>query len=432
MSEPAQPQRRNEYLITDADNWKPRFFSVWGGQALSLFGSALTQFVLLWWITTTTGSASALAIAGIAALLPQALLSPIAGTLADRWSRRLIMIGADTVTALSTLALVVLFATGTIQVWQVYVAMFIRSCMQAFQQPAAGASTPMLVPQNWIPRVTGWNQTVYGLMTIAGAPLGALTLAFLPIQGALLIDTATALIGITPLFFFKIPQIPAPSPETSSVLGELEAGVQYVTGNRGMLILFAVMGLVALTVLPTFTMTPLLVTQAFGGGVNDAALMEGLSGAGIIIGGIIISIWTGFHRRVVTAMLFFAIAFITVTLTALMPRDRILLAALWWFIGSATWAMGNAPFTALLLIVVPNQMQGRVLALLNTVVGLAGPVGLAIAGPLGDLIGIRGVFIAGGLLSTIVCAAALFSPALMRLEDSPAITSSTTPDSQGA
>jgi hypothetical protein len=74
--------------IKVTDQWKPRFFSIWLGQAFSLVGSALTQFVLLWWITDTTGSAQALAIAGMMALLPQALLGPLGGTLADRWNRR--------------------------------------------------------------------------------------------------------------------------------------------------------------------------------------------------------------------------------------------------------------------------------------------------------------------------------------------------------
>jgi DHA3 family macrolide efflux protein-like MFS transporter len=66
--------------------WRLRFWTIWIGQALSLGGSALTQFVLIWWVTQTTGSTSALAIAGIVALLPQALLGPLAGAVADRFS----------------------------------------------------------------------------------------------------------------------------------------------------------------------------------------------------------------------------------------------------------------------------------------------------------------------------------------------------------
>lgn len=417
MDELTQTSTPPEFVITDADNWQPRFFSIFVGQALSLFGSALTQFVLLWWITDTTGSASALALAGVAALLPQALLGLVGGTFADRWSRRLIMILADAITAACMLILIFLFATDTIQLWHAYVLMFVRSSMQAFQQPAAAASTAMLVPQEWIPRVAGMNQTVYGLMTIAGAPLGALALAFLPLQGALAIDVVTALVGIAPLFVFKIPQLRNDHPDAPGVWSELKAGVQYVTSNRSMLIFFGVMGLVVLTIMPTFTLTPLLVKEGFGGGVNEVALMEGLSGIGIILGGVLISIWTGFKRRVVTVMVFFGLSCFAVVLTGLAPMHMILLAAFWWFISGLTFSMGNAPFTAILQITVPNQMQGRVLALLNTVVGLAAPVGLVLAGPLGEAITVRGVFIVGGVLSTLVCFAALLSRDLLRLEE---------------
>ena len=158
-------------------NWKPRFYAIWLGQASSLIGSALTQFVLLWWITDTTGSAQSLAVAGMMALLPQALFGPLGGTLADRWNRRIIMIVADIITALCMLVLIALFATNSIQLWHIYVLMFVRSSMQAFQQPAAAASTAMLVPKEWLQRVAGMNQTLQGIMTIAAAPLGALALS---------------------------------------------------------------------------------------------------------------------------------------------------------------------------------------------------------------------------------------------------------------
>lgn len=403
--------------ITDADNWQLRFFSIFIGQSLSLIGSALTQFVLLWWITDTTGSPTALALAGIAALLPQALLSPIGGTIADRWSRRALLILSDAITAGCMLVLIFLFATGAVELWHIYTLMFIRSSMQAFQQPAAAASTAMLVPEAWIPRVAGMNQTVFGIMTIAGAPLGAVALAFLPFQGALSIDVVTALVGLIPLFIFKIPQNLPHQSQVMGIMTELGAGVEYVTRRRGLLILYGVIGRVVLTIMPTFTLTPLLVKNDFNGGVNEVALMEGLSGIGIILGGILISVWTGFKRRVVSVLVFYGLSCITVAFTGLTPANMILLAAFWWFVSGATFAMGNAPFTALLQLTVPNDMQGRVLALLNTVVGLAGPIGLLVVGPLGEAIGVRGVFIVGGVLSTLVCIAALFSPSLLRVEE---------------
>jgi MFS transporter, DHA3 family, macrolide efflux protein len=398
------------------DNWQPRFFSIWTGQALSLIGSALTQFVLLWWITKTTESASALAIAGMMGLLPQALLGPLGGTLADRLDRRIIMIIADSISAIAMIVMVYLFSSNQIQLWHIYSLMFLRSSMQAFQSPAAAASTSLLVPTDWLPRVAGMNQAMQGIMTIAAAPLGALALAFLPFQGALMIDVVTAVLGIVPLLIYTIPQTKRLETDKTSVWTDFKEGVAYVTTRRGLLMLYGLLGLVVLTVMPTFALTPLLVKQHFGGGVNQVALMEGLAGIGMIAGGILISINPLFKKRIVTLLISFIISCGTVALTALAPSNALWLATIWWTLSGITFSTGNAPMMAIIQTSVPNQIQGRVLSLLNTIMGLAGPIGLIIAGPLGDAIGVRGVFIVGGILSAIVCAFGFFSSHLMKIE----------------
>ncbi|MFZ4662058.1 MAG: MFS transporter [Caldilineaceae bacterium] len=408
----------NVETIQLTDNWQPRFFLIWTGQALSLIGSALTQFVLLWWITETTGSAAALAMAGVMALLPQAIFGPLGGVVADRWSRRVVMIVADAITAFCMVVLIALFATGNIQLWQIYTLMFIRSTMQAFQTPAATASTAMLVPQEWLPRVAGFNQSLQGVMTIAAAPLGALALAFLPTQGALLIDVVTALLGIVPLLFFRIPQktMASSGSTAKNVMNDLRAGVRYVLAEQGIAMLLAIMGLIVITIMPMFSLTPLLVKTHFGGGVNEVALMEGLSGVGIILGGVFIGFWPLFKRRVVTMLVSFAISCFTVALVAIAPSDWFWLGIFWWFVSGVTYSTGNAPMMAIIQQVVPNEMQGRVFSLMNTVMGLAGPVGLAVVGPLGEALGVVGVFVLGGTLSALICLAGLLSPALMNIE----------------
>ena len=125
-------------------------------------GSSLTQFVLVWWITQKTGSPTALATAGIMAMLPAALFSPLGGVIADRLSRRMIMIIADAITAVCMLILVGLFATDSIQLWHLYTLMFVRATMQAFQQPASAASTMNLVPQDWLDRARWYEPDAPG------------------------------------------------------------------------------------------------------------------------------------------------------------------------------------------------------------------------------------------------------------------------------
>lgn len=133
--------------ITIPVNWAPRFFTIWGGQAFSLFGSALVQFALIWWLTQETGSATVLATATLFGLLPQIILGPFSGPLIDRWSRRLVMIFADAGIALATAVLAYLFWAGLVEPWQVYAVLFIRSAGGAFHWPAMQASTTMMVPE---------------------------------------------------------------------------------------------------------------------------------------------------------------------------------------------------------------------------------------------------------------------------------------------
>jgi MFS transporter, DHA3 family, macrolide efflux protein len=399
--------------------WQLRFWSIWIGQALSLIGSALTQFVLIWWMTLNAGSTSALAIAGMMALLPQALLGPLGGTLADRFSRRAIMITADSISAACMLVLVWLFQTEQVQLWHLYTMMFIRSSMQAFQAPAAAASTAMLVPEHWLNRVAGLNQMLQGVMTIAAAPLGALLLAFLPFQGALLVDVFTALLGIVPLLFFAIPQPERNDRQQTGVWTDFKSGIRVVLNNRGLLMLYGLVMLVVITIMPTFTLTPLLVKEHFGGGVNEVAFMEGLAGIGIIAGGLLITAVPLFKRKIVTILLSFAISCATVAFTALTPGSLLWVAALWWALSGVTFSTGNAPMMALLQTRVPNELQGRVISLLTTAMGLAGPLGLGLAALLGEVVGVRAIFIFGGLAATTICLLGFAVPALMRIEEEP-------------
>lgn len=411
---PAAPDPQAAY--DPGPGWQRRYWSIFTGQALSLIGSAMTQFVLLWWITDTTGSAAALGIAGVAALLPQALLSPLGGIFADRYSRRAIMITADVISAACMLVLISLFASGTVELWHVYTMMFIRSAMQAFQTPAAGASSAMLVPTSFLPRAAGLNQSLQGIMTVAAAPLGALAISVLPLGAALSIDVVTALLGVAPLLVYAVPQRRLAREDRAGVLTEFRTGFQVVWGHPGLRRLYLLLGAVVLAVMPTFTLTPLLVKEHFGGGAAQVALMEGMSGLGMIAGGVLIAALNP-RRQVVTVLVAFAVSCVTVALTALAPAGAFWLAITWWVVSGAAFTFGNAPMTALLQRVIPNELQGRALSLLNMVMGLAGPAGLALAAPLGEWIGVRGVFIVGGVLSGLAALAGFLSPALLRLDE---------------
>lgn len=401
--------------VGPGQRWRLRYWSIFLGQALSLVGSALTQFVLMWWITEATGSVAELATAGLAALLPQALLGPIGGLFADRYSRRLLMIGADAVSALCMAVLIVLFLSDRIELWHIYAMLFIRSAMQAFQAPAALASTSLLVPRRFLARAAGLGQTLEGVMFIAAAPLGALALSAMPIGWALAIDVATAVLGIVPLLVFTIPQPGEPRQAASNLWTEFRDGVRAVAGNAGLRDLFLLQAAVVLVLMPSATLVPLLVTQHFGGGAAQVAVMEALWGIGMLVGGLAVTAWAP-RRHIRWILGGFAVSCFAFAASAAMPREFFTLALAWWVLSGATFVLGEAPLTALLQTTVPHHLQGRVLSLMNTVIALAAPVGLAFATPLGEWMGIRGLFVATGIAGGLVSLAGFASGALRRLD----------------
>lgn len=398
-------------------NWQCRYWAIFLGQALSLIGSAMTQFVLLWWITATTQSASALATAGMAALVPQALLGPLGGTFADRYSRRVLMIATDLICALCMVVLITLFATKNIQLWHIYTLMFVRSSMQAFQAPAASASTAMLVPEEFLPRAAGLNQTLGGIMSIAAAPLGALAMSLMPLSAALSIDVVTAVLGIAPLLVYAVPQHHTSKEDRQSVWTEFREGFDVVWNNRGLRHLYGLLAVTVMVIMPTFTLSPLFVKQYFNGGAPQVALMEGLAGAGMIAGGLLVAVVNP-KRRILTTLWAFALCCATLAFTGLSPANAFWMATIWWMVSGLTFSYGNAPMIAVLQSVIPNQLQGRAFSLLSTVMGLAAPVGLLLSGPLSEAIGVKWVFVLSGVLGTIVSLLGFFSHPLRHLETS--------------
>lgn len=405
--------------ILPGTNWQKRYWFIFSGQALSIIGSALTQFVLMWWIADTTGSVGKLAVAGTVALLPQALLSPVGGVMADRYSRKMIMILADVISATCVAILVILFLTDHIELWHIYLMMGVRGAMQAFQSPAVEASSAMLVPEDFLPRAAGLNQILMGATLVAGAPLGALALTAMLLGWALSVDVFTALLGIVPLFFFTIPQFrkeKTKAPFFREIISELGEGIALVWKDHGLKRLFLLLGGIVLVIMPTFTFVPLLVKEHFKGGVEEVGLMEGLAGAGMVAGGILVTIISP-KRKMTWILTGLGLSCFAVSLAALMPANLFWAAAFWWMISSFTFIFANAPLTALLQTIIPNQIQGRVLSLSNMIMALAAPVGLMVANPLGEWLGLRGLFVSVGILSGLVAFSGFASYHLKNLED---------------
>ncbi len=402
------------------ERWSVRFFAIWSGQAFSLLGSNLVQFALVWWLTAQTGSATVLAMATLAAMLPQVLLSPIAGTLVDRWNRRRVMMVSDGLIALTTLGLAFLFAAGLVQVWHIYLVMLIRSAGGAFHWPAMQASTSLMVPEKHLSRVAGLNQMLYGAMGIVAPPLGALLLAVLPIQGILMIDVVTALLAILPLLFIMIPQPErsgAAGAARTSFLADLREGLRYLRGWPGVMAVIVMALFINFLVNPAFSLLPILVTRHFGGGAPELAGMESAWSLGMVIGGITLSVWGGFRRRIMTSIVGLVGMGIGIALVGLIPPPAFVLAVAATFLGGFMNPIVNGPVFAILQAKVAPEMQGRVFSLINAGGVAAAPLGLAIAGPVADAVGVQVNFVVAGGACVLLSVIAFFVPAIMHIED---------------
>ncbi len=138
--------------IIENRNWAKPFFTIWFGQAFSILGSKLVSFALVWWLTQKTGSATVLATSTIMIYLPQIFLGPFVGALVDRWNRRVVLIIADSAVALATLVLAFLFWVDVVELWHIYLIVFLRSLGGCFHFPAMQASTSLMVPDSHISR----------------------------------------------------------------------------------------------------------------------------------------------------------------------------------------------------------------------------------------------------------------------------------------
>jgi MFS transporter, DHA3 family, macrolide efflux protein len=403
--------------------WALNFFTIWFGQSFSILGSQIVQFALIWWLTVKTGSATVLTFSSIAGIVPQVLLAPLAGVLVDRWNRRITMMVADGVGAAAAGVLAGLFALGWVQVWHVFLILFIRSCAGAFHWPAMQASTSLMIPKQHLSRIQGLNQMLWGALGIIAAPLGALVMDLIPLQSVVAIDVITAAFAIAPLFFVYIPQpertlsAVQANGEKPSLWADMAAGWRYVTEWKAMMLMLGMATLINLLVNPAFALLPLLVKKNLHGAAPQLAILESAMGFGMMMGGLTLGVWGGFRRRILTTFMGLIGMGAGILLVGFTPASLFTMAVVGMFLAGFMNPITNGPIHAVLQSVVAPEMQGRVFTLVGSIAALMSPLGLMVAGPLSDLVGVRAWFIVGGIATAVMGITCFFIPAALHIED---------------
>jgi len=399
-----------------------KFFVLWASQAASMFGSSVVDFALIWYLTRETGSATILATSTIARLVPNIILGPLIGPFIDRWNRKKIMIFSDLISTLLTVFLVVLFATQTLQVWHIYLVIIGRSITDSFQNPAFSASIPMLVPQEHLTRVNGFNQMLRGLIIIASPATGAFLMEILPMEGVIAVDIVTAVIAIGCILPLAIPQTPHTTLAAKpNVIGDMVQGFRYIISWRGLLYLFMWIGFLNFFGAPTHSLVPLFVKEYLSGDVLKLGWLQTAAGAGIIIGGLIMGTWGGFRRRIVTCFAGVILQAVVRVAFGFVTEKFFVSGVAIWFITGIGGAVAWAPIHAIIQSTVPKDMQGRAYSVLNAMMGAMMTLSLAITGPVVDVIGVRLIYIIGGAGIFILTIAGFFSRDLMNIENRKAV-----------
>ncbi len=399
-------------------SWQRRFFTFWTAQAISMIGSNLAQFAITWWMTKSTGSATVLATATLFAMLPGIILGPLAGVLVDRWNRRWIIIVADGVGALGAALLMLLFWADAIQIWHLYAITAVRALAGTFHFAAEQSSLSLMVPQEQLARVAGLNQTIQGVNMVVAPPLGALLLELLGLPGMMALDVVTAMIAIALVFIITIPQ-PAVTAVNAqlSILGDLRTGVRYIWQWPGLFLGLCLSSLLNFLLNPAFSLLPILVRNHFHGDALQFATLNTTLGLGFIVGGVLLSVWGGFKRRVYTAVAGIIGMAVGALLIAIAPADGYWLAVAGMAIFGVLNPIANGPFMAIMQSVVAPEMQGRFFTVLNTLSGGMSPLGLLLAGPVADAFGVQIWFLIGALGLLVIGGLFLAIPSLRKLED---------------
>lgn len=386
----------------DFSGWRTRLVFFLSSQTLSLFGSSLVQYAILWHITLEARSGLVQTISILAGFLPQFLLSPFAGVWADRYDRRRLMVLADAGIALVTLGLALMWQAGLQELWLLFLAQGLRSLGAAVQMPAVSAFVPQLVPPDQLTRVSGIQQSIQSATMLASPVAAAGLMSFAPLQTIFYVDVVTAVLAIAVLWLgVRVPAHErAQAPSGTSYFHDLKEGLSYIRSHSYVARCFLYCAVFLFMAAPAAFLTPLQVARSFGPEVWRLTAIEIAFFSGMMGAGVGIATWGGFPNRMVTMIFATALFGVTTVGMGLVP----------WFwaylVVMALCGVGiplfNTPSTVLLQEQVESEFLGRVFGVMGMLGSVMMPMGMLLFGPLADVVRIEVLLIASGCVMGVL------------------------------
>jgi len=390
--------------------WKARVSVFLVGQTISTFGSFLVQYALMWHLTLTTKSGLVLALAAIFGFLPQAIVSIFAGVWADRVNRKIMIIVSDSVIALSTLVLAMFMLSGVEDLWLIFLVMAVRSVGAGVQMPAISALVPQIVPTDKLLTVNGINSSIGSSLQLLAPVAAAAVYSTMSLSAILFIDVVTAVIGLSLLATIAVPTLArAASDEKPSYFADLKDGLNYIFSNQLVRWVMAIFAIVFLLIVAPSNLSPLMLVRTFGSDVWMLTVLELSFGIGMLIGGALIAIFAKKIDRI--GMIIGSSILFGILATAMgFTTNLIVFFALFFVVGIAVPAFSTSAMTLLQETVEPER-QGRVFGFVGIVIAVAMPLGMAILGPLADVVSVELLLIITGLATVVIAVVAVLLPA---------------------
>ncbi len=392
----------------DFSRWKQKTFLFLSGQTVSLFGSSLVQFAIIWYITLSTQSGSMMTIASVCGFAPQVAISLFSGVWADRYNRKLLIMGADAMVASATFILALFFLSGHNDLWMVFLVSGIRSVGAGIQTPAVNAALPQIVPADKLTRVGGINGSLQSVMFILSPAAAGALLSVSTLESTFFIDVITAISAITIMIFIKIPlHEKAKLKQKGGYFDDLKEGLKYVAKSPFFRSYFLFYALFFILIVPAAQLTPLMVSRTFGDEYWRLSAMEIAFSAGGVLGGVLISIWGGFKNRMHTIALCCVLFGILTALVGIMPGFIAFLVLM--LLTGGTVPLFTTPSMVLLQEQVDPNMQGRIFSLTQIIMTSMMPLGMIFFGPLADQIRIETLMLITGICGALVGVSIFFN-----------------------
>lgn len=394
-------------------HWKKNIAFFISGQSISLFGSMLVQYAIMWHITLTTKSGLIMTLSIMAGFIPSLFLSPFAGVWADRFNRKTLIVLADTSIAIITLIGALAFYLGYGSVLILLLISAFRSLGNAVHTPAVQSFIPELVPQDKLMKVQGVNSGIQSSMMIITPVLSAALLAQFPLFTLFFIDVITAILGISTLLVF-VQYIPSKAPHVGKVeyFSDIKLGLTYIHQHAFLTPFFVFTAMVLFFVAPMAFLTPLQTVFNFGPDAWRLSLIEVAFALGMMLGGFSVALWEGFKNRLHTMALSLAIMGFASILLSLTLDFRFYLAAM--FVVGLGLPYFNSPSYVMIQEKVDSDYLGRVFSVMGMISSSMMPIGMLVFGPMADTLDIDHIIIFSGIMLMLIPLGLLFNKNLIQ------------------